>query len=55
MQESGTSDEIRLDSLAESLSEDDFTEIIINLEKPRKVWVATLEVEISRLKGNTRE
>ena len=43
--------EIRLDMLAESLSPGDFTEITINLEKPRKVWVTTLVVEISRLKG----
>ena len=31
IKDSVTSDEIRLDSLAESLSSDDFTEIIINL------------------------
>lgn len=40
---------IRLDELAESLFEERFTEIQINLDKPRTVWVATLEVEIARL------
>ena len=46
------SSEIRLDVLAESLPTYDFTEITINIEKPRKVWVTTLEVEISRFKGS---
>jgi SRSO17 transposase len=45
-------DEIRLDVLAESLPSEAFTEITINLEKPRTVWVATMEIEISRLEGN---
>ena len=54
IKDSVTSDEIRLDSLAESLSEDDFSEIIISLEKPRKAWVATVEVEISRLEGKRK-
>jgi len=54
IKDSVTSDEIRLDSLAESLSSDDFSEIIINLEKPKKVWVATVEVEISRLEGKRK-
>ena len=40
---------IRLDELAESLFEERFTEIQLNLDKPRTVWVATLEVEIARL------
>jgi SRSO17 transposase len=40
---------IRLDELAESLLEERFTEIQLNLDKPRTVWVATLEVEIARL------
>jgi len=43
--------EIRLDNLAESLSKDDFTAIHQNLEKPRTLWVAIREVEISSLKG----
>ena len=51
IKESEISSEIRLDTLAESLPSDDFKEITIHLEKPRKVWVTTLEVEISRLPG----
>lgn len=54
IEKSEKSDEIRLDALAESLASDDFSEIIINLEKPRKVWVVTVEVEISRLQGNRK-
>lgn len=54
IKKSEKSDEIRLDALAESLASDDFSEIIINLEKPRKVWVVTVEVEISRLQGNRK-
>ena len=49
--ETEISKEIRLDLLAESLTEDSFKEITLNLEKPKKVWVATLEVEISPLEG----
>ncbi|MDJ0675636.1 MAG: IS701 family transposase [Calothrix sp. MO_167.B42] len=48
------SDEIRLDVLAKSLPQESFTEIEINLEKPRKVWVATVEVKISRLEDNRK-
>jgi SRSO17 transposase len=44
--------EIRLDVLAKSLPCESFAEIAINLEKPRTVWVATIEIEISRLEGN---
>lgn len=40
---------IRLDELAQSLPEEAFTEIQLNLDKPKRVWVATREVEISRL------
>ena len=47
-------EEIRLDILAESLPEEAFTEIKINLEKPRTVWVATIEIEISRLEGQRK-
>jgi SRSO17 transposase len=42
---------IRLDELAHSLPQEAFREIQINLDKPKIVWVATLEVEISRLEG----
>ncbi|MEM7555497.1 MAG: IS701 family transposase [Cyanobacteria bacterium P01_A01_bin.84] len=48
------SDEIRLDVLAKSLPQESFNEIKINLEKPRKVWVANVEVKISRLEGNRK-
>ena len=43
--------EIRIDKLAQSLPEEAFTPIEVKLEKPRTVWVATLEVEVSRLEG----
>ncbi|GAB4538121.1 MAG: hypothetical protein Tsb0014_27520 [Pleurocapsa sp.] len=46
--------EIRLDKLAESLSADAYTKTTINLEKPRTVWVATIEVKISRLIGQRK-
>ena len=51
IKESEISEDIRLDKLAESLSAENFREIIINLETPRKVWVTTLEIKISRLQG----
>ncbi len=41
---------MRIDKFAESLSEDAFTEVILNLDKPKKVWVTTKEVEISTFK-----
>lgn len=47
-------EEIRLDVLAQSLPEEAFTKIKINLEKPRTVWVATIEIEISRLEGQRK-
>ncbi len=43
---------IRLDNLAQLLPSVAFTPIQLNLEKTRTVWVATREVEISRLEGN---
>ena len=51
IKESEISEEIRLDKLAESLPAENYREININLETPRKVWVTTLKVEISRLQG----
>ena len=47
-------EEIRLDVLAESLPSEAFTQTTINLEKARTVWVATIEIEISRLKGHRK-
>jgi hypothetical protein len=43
--------EIRLDGLAQSLKPEAFTEIQLELELPRTVWVATVEVEISAITG----
>ena len=43
--------EIRLDKLAESLPIEAFIPVQISLNKPKTVWVATTEVEISRLDG----
>ncbi len=42
---------IRIDELAKSLPKEAFTEVNLVLDKPKKVWVTTFEVEISRLKG----
>jgi Transposase DDE domain len=42
---------IRLDELAQSLPQEAFTEIKLNLEQPKTLWVVTLEVEISSLSG----
>jgi hypothetical protein len=44
-------EETRLDNLAQSLPEEVFIPIELKLEKPKTEWVATLEVEVSRLKG----
>ncbi len=41
---------MRIDEFAESLSEDAFTEITLNLDKPKKVWVTTKEVKITTFK-----
>ena len=41
--------EIRLDELAKSLNSQAFTAIKLNLEKPRIVWVATIQVELSTM------
>jgi hypothetical protein len=44
-------EEIRLDKLAQSLPVEAFTPIKINLDKPKTVWVAPVEVELSQLEG----
>ena len=49
-----STEEIRLDALAESLPKEAYTQILINLEKSRTVWVTTIEVEISRLEGTRK-
>jgi SRSO17 transposase len=48
------SEEIRLDKLAELLPEQAFHQTEINLGKPKAVWIATIEVEISRLEGRRK-
>ena len=35
---------MRVDKLAESLSKETFTEVNLNLDKQKKVWVTTLEI-----------
>jgi len=44
-------EEIRLDDLAKSMPVEAFTPIQLNLDKPKTVWVATVEVELSRFEG----
>jgi SRSO17 transposase len=41
----------RLDELAQSLPDEAFTEIQLDLGQPKTLWVVTLEVEISSLSG----
>lgn len=47
--ETNRREEMRLDKLAQSLPVEDFTPVQLNLDKPKTVWVATAEVEISQL------
>ena len=47
-------EDIRLDNLAQSLPKEAFSEVILNLEKPRHLWVAVVEIEMSRLKGRRK-
>jgi hypothetical protein len=49
--EGGSFEEIRLDNLAKSLPSGGFTPISLNLENQKTVWVASIEVELSRLEG----
>jgi hypothetical protein len=49
--ESNQGEEIRLDKLAQALPVEDFTPVQLNLDKPKIVWVATVEVELSPLEG----
>ena len=42
------------DELAQSLPSEAFTQVELNLDKPKIVWVTTIEIEISRLKGKRR-
>ena len=45
---------LRVDELAQSLPSEAFTQVELSLDKPKTVWVTTIEVEISRLKGKRR-
>ena len=47
-------EEIRLDEYAKWISYEEFKEIQINTENPRTVWVAIIEVEISKLEGQRK-
>ena len=44
-------EEIRLDQLGQSLPIEEFTPVKLNLDKPKTVWVAMVEVELSQLEG----
>ncbi|VXD19968.1 IS701 family transposase [Planktothrix paucivesiculata] len=44
-------EETRLDNLAKSLPQGAFSEIQLQLEKPKTVWVATKEIELSKYAG----
>ena len=43
--------EIRLDKLAQSLPFEAYTPVQLNKDKPKTVWVATVEVKLSQLEG----
>ncbi|GAB4536889.1 MAG: hypothetical protein Tsb0014_25110 [Pleurocapsa sp.] len=51
---SGKLEKIRIDEYAQWISSEEFKEIQISGEKPKSVWVAIIEVEISRLKGSRK-
>jgi len=44
-------EEIRVDNLARTLPKEAFSKIQLQLEKPRTVWVATREIELSKYTG----
>ena len=44
-------EEFRLEKLAESLPSQAFTPVQLNLNKPKTLWVATVEVELSQMEG----
>ncbi len=51
---SGKTDTIRIDEYAQWISDEEFKKIEIPGEKPRTVWVAIIEVEISKLIGQRK-
>ena len=50
-QDNNSAETIRVDELAQSLPSEAFTQVKLNLDKPKTLWVILLEVEILRLKG----
>ena len=44
-------EEIRVDYLARTLPKEAFSKIQLQLEKPKTVWVATMEIELSKYTG----
>ena len=44
-------EEIRLDKLAELLPDEAYTPVQLKLDKPKTVWVATVEVQLPKLEG----
>ncbi len=50
----GNTDAIRIDEYAQWISDEEFKEIHISGEKSRTVWVAIIEVEISKLVGQRK-
>jgi hypothetical protein len=49
--ESEVEESFRLDELAKSRSEKDFEPVILNLDKPKTVWVNIFSAVVSRLEG----
>jgi len=47
----GKQETIRVDHLAQTFPREAFTEVELNLDKQKTLWVTTREVEISRLQG----
>jgi hypothetical protein len=54
LNKSGKTDAIRIDEYVQWISDEEFKEIQILGEKPRTVWVAIIEVEISKLIGQRK-
>ncbi len=47
--ESNKLQEIRLDKLAQALPVEDFIPVQLNLDKPKTVWAATVDVVVPQL------
>ncbi|MGK7925438.1 MAG: IS701 family transposase [Spirulina sp.] len=46
--------EMRLDEIAKKFSKDDFSAVTLHLDKPKTVWVATFNAQVTRLGGERR-